>query len=187
MVSKADYWKNPEKYRKAANEYRLAHPEWKKKSAREWVGKKRKESAEFREKEAVAGNIYRKKHQTARQAATLKWVHGKPGYYLWKNAQYRAVREGLAFNLRREDIDIPAFCPVLGIRIEASLGRRGLSPCSPSVDKILPTLGYVVGNIRVISNLANILKRGEVSPDNLRKVADYIEREVARVERELAG
>lgn len=132
-------------------------------------------------------NRSRKKHQTKRQAGTLRWVHGKPGYYIWKNAQYRASREGLAFNLRREDIEIPAVCPVLGIQIIASAGRHGLSPCSPSLDKILPALGYVVGNVRVISNLANILKRSEISPGNLRKVADYIEREVARVERELAG
>jgi hypothetical protein len=68
----------------------------------------------------------------------------------------RAKKRNLRFNLVPEDIIIPEFCPVLGIKIEMNIDYGKDS--SPSVDKIKPELGYVKGNIQIISFRANMLK-----------------------------
>jgi hypothetical protein len=57
----------------------------------------------------------------------------------------------LPFNILPEDIEIPIVCPIMGVPI--SKGKY-----APSVDRIIPELGYVKGNIRVISLLANQMK-----------------------------
>lgn len=51
---------------------------------------------------------------------------------------------------------IPEYCPVLGIRLERGIGQ--LTDASPTVDAIIPELGYVPCNIAVISHRANRLK-----------------------------
>lgn len=50
---------------------------------------------------------------------------------------------------------------VLGIPIvktHGTSGKVGYRPNAPSVDRIRPELGYVKGNVRVISSRANLLK-----------------------------
>ena len=76
--------------------------------------------------------------------------------------KYRAKQSGLPFNLTKDDIVIPEFCPVLGIKLrQMSIDeepKRGYHPKAPSLDRIIPKLGYVKGNVRVISARANLLK-----------------------------
>lgn len=68
----------------------------------------------------------------------------------------RAKKGNIPFNLTLEDIVVPETCPVLGIKIYPSQCKN--PPNSPSVDRINPELGYIKGNVRVISNRANLLK-----------------------------
>lgn len=75
---------------------------------------------------------------------------------LW-GAKSRAKQLGLPFDLTLEDIVIPERCPVLGTVLVAQHGKRARD-VSPSLDRIIPKLGYVKGNVRVISTRANILK-----------------------------
>lgn len=73
------------------------------------------------------------------------------------SAKYRAKRDGCPFSITLDDIVIPQFCPILGHPLEKSTeGRAKLT--SPSLDKVIPALGYVPGNVRVISVEANRLK-----------------------------
>lgn len=71
-------------------------------------------------------------------------------------AKHRAKRDQLDFNIEVNDIKIPEFCPVLGIKLEINKG--GVGPNSPSLDKIISNKGYVKGNVRIISHRANWLK-----------------------------
>ena len=73
--------------------------------------------------------------------------------FLLKNARGRALRKGYPFEITEEDIHIPEYCPILGVKLEKSGRRYGYS-----LDKIDPTKGYVKGNIWVISQLANAMK-----------------------------
>lgn len=76
---------------------------------------------------------------------------------LWTSAKHNAKKANLPFNLDVEDIVIPAVCPYLGIALTKLYGHGHLDT-NASVDKIVPELGYVKGNIKIISRKANRMK-----------------------------
>lgn len=59
----------------------------------------------------------------------------------------------ISFNIDKSDIKIPEFCPILGIPLDCSDRDH-----TPSIDKTIPKLGYIKGNIDIISMRANRLK-----------------------------
>lgn len=69
-------------------------------------------------------------------------------------AKSRAEKKGVPFTITVEDIEWVEVCPIL----EIPLSYSGDKWNSPSLDKIDPTLGYVPGNVRVISQMANSMK-----------------------------
>lgn len=85
----------------------------------------------------------------------------------------RAKKRGIPFNIDSSDIAVPEVCPVFGTPFVFGIKNH---PQSPSVDRYKPEKGYVKGNVQVISYRANTLKRDSVSGDELRRVADYIDR-----------
>lgn len=87
-------------------------------------------------------------------------------------ARNRAKTKGLPFDLTEDDIDIPVFCPVLGIKLERGVEGTGRSDASPSLDRIVPERGYVKGNVVVVSNRANRMKN-DGSPEELRRLAHF--------------
>lgn len=56
------------------------------------------------------------------------------------------------------DIIIPETCPMLGIKLEFGFDKQGGNFNSPSLDRIIPELGYTKGNVMVISKRANMIK-----------------------------
>jgi hypothetical protein len=86
-------------------------------------------------------------------AKQKQWKINNQEKYLVQNAKARAKKYGSAFDISAKDIHIPEFCPYLGLKLEPFSEWA-----SPSLDKINPKLGYVKGNIQVISNLANTMK-----------------------------
>lgn len=76
--------------------------------------------------------------------------------FLWRGARARAKRKGLPFNITIEDIILPTHCPALNI--EMKVNTEHVQYNSFSIDRIIPELGYIKGNIQVISHLANSLK-----------------------------
>lgn len=75
--------------------------------------------------------------------------------YMWKLTKHKARREGHPFDLEVSDIQIPDRCPVLGIPIDPFGEDRRLWP---TVDRLFADLGYVKGNVSIISFRANNLK-----------------------------
>ena len=92
--------------------------------------------------------------------------------YLLRKARERAKRLGLDFDLTKEDIVIPDVCPVLGIPFVS--GSAGFYDNTPTVDRLIPELGYVKGNINVISWRANHIKT-DSTVEELRAVANWFE------------
>jgi hypothetical protein len=88
-----------------------------------------------------------------------------------KAARRRASERNLPFSITTADIKIPEFCPVLGIKLEIGTGYKG-NPASPSLDRIIPEIGYTPENVQVISVRANSMKR-DASPAELRKFCAY--------------
>jgi hypothetical protein len=79
-----------------------------------------------------------------------------PVEYLLLTARRRAAVKGVPFTITAADIDLPKFCPVLGM--ELSTVGSGAGADAPSLDRIRPALGYVPGNVAVISHRANTIK-----------------------------
>lgn len=91
---------------------------------------------------------------------------------LLRSAKRRALRRGLPFDLTADDIVVPAFCPVLGIPLFRAVGAPAQGPHSPTLDRVVPDLGYVSGNVRVISSRANQIK-SDATPAELLQVACF--------------
>lgn len=88
------------------------------------------------------------------------------------NAKARARARNVPFNLLPEDIHIPSHCPVLGLALK--MGGSNSTDASVTLDRVRPELGYVRGNVVVMSHLANRIKNS-ATLDQVRAVADWME------------
>lgn len=79
-----------------------------------------------------------------------------PENFMLSAAKSRARLYALPLNIQISDIVIPKTCPILGIPLFMGTGKQ--SDNSPSLDRLIPELGYVKGNIMVMSHLANVMK-----------------------------
>ena len=102
-------------------------------------------------------------------------------YKQLKNIEYRAKKENIPFNLDIEyfiDKDTkpdgqktgyPDYCPIFGIKLNHEEGSDNRA----SFDKVLPELGYIKGNVQIISYKANRLKSNMHIKD-FEKFIEYI-------------
>lgn len=95
-------------------------------------------------------------------------------FFVLKGIQSRARKIGIPFNLTIEDVEAPSFCPILGIPLIRNKGKRYASPNSPTVDRFIPSIGYVKGNVQVISHRANQIK-SDASLEELKKIVTWME------------
>lgn len=129
----------------------------------------------------------RKEHYWANREAKIeqvkKWREANPDriaiHYsrrlgaklLWSCAKRRAKKLGIPFDIEISDISIPEGCPALGIKLESN--KRHHHDNSPTLDRVIPSLGYVKGNIAVISLRANRIKN-DASLLEIEKVASWL-------------
>ncbi len=71
-------------------------------------------------------------------------------------AKLRAKKHNFEFNITIKDIVIPNECPIL--KIPFQIGTKGNYLFTPSLDRIDNTKGYIKGNVKIISMLANSMK-----------------------------
>lgn len=119
-------------------------------------------------------NKYRENIEQARkkQREYKKVKHREdPRKLLVQLAKQRAIRVGVPFNIKYTDLTIPKVCPILGIPM--SVGDINVKYGSPSLDRIVPSLGYTKDNTQVISHLANTMK-SSASSELLIKFAEWI-------------
>lgn len=88
-------------------------------------------------------------------------------------ARKRARLAKVPFNIDKDDIVIPEHCPVFGVPIISGVGWGGARTSSPSLDRIVPELGYTKGNVAVISHRANCIKSNATLPE-LEAVASWL-------------
>jgi hypothetical protein len=93
---------------------------------------------------------------------------------LFMKARGRAKDQGVPFDITVEDIVIPDLCPVLSIPLVR--GKGGWAEGSPTLDKIIPSLGYVPGNIAVMSWRANRLKQ-DGTLEELRAIVEWMDKQ----------
>src|SRR5678815_1553277 len=110
-------------------------------------------------------NRYHREYQR-RTGHSKKEYHSRkknPASYIYRNVKNRAHYNKIPFDLTPADIVIPTHCPILGFELTAP----GSGQCgrSPSVDRLIPELGYVRGNIAIISLKANQLKNNATAAE----------------------
>lgn len=95
------------------------------------------------------------------------------------NARKRSIEYNLAFDLDADYL-LSIYpednkCPALGMEMCFRMGSvTGPLMNSPSLDRIIPSLGYIKGNVIFVSHLANTIK-SNATPDQIKKVAEFYE------------
>lgn len=126
----------------------------------------------------------RRTHERIRESRNQqsKAHHARnPKIAMLRHARKRAHIRGFPCTITLDDFSIPKLCPLL--EIELRVAENGVKPYSPSLDRIVPGLGYVPGNVWVISHRANALK-GDATVQELRLLLTNLEN-YASVRREL--
>ena len=97
----------------------------------------------------------------------------QPISVLYSRLKSSAKSRGIEFSISKTDLydlTFPITCPILGIRLKWNKGVAGDD--SYSVDRIDNSVGYVPGNLIVISNRANSLKR-DATLKELQLIAEF--------------
>lgn len=101
----------------------------------------------------------------AKQQARAKYLQNNQLKRLFLCAKHRAKRRGILFTITENDLIIPEYCPLLGIKITNNYGT-GKHNSNASIDRINPKLGYIPGNVQILSGLANRIKT-DATPEEL--------------------
>lgn len=109
-------------------------------------------------------------------AKQKQWKINNIERYLVQSARNRAKKYNLPFDITHEDVVIPEFCPYLGIKLVPFSEWS-----SPSLDKIIPELGYVKGNIQVISTKANTMKNNATQDELVRFAESVLKMNTGRI------
>jgi hypothetical protein len=91
---------------------------------------------------------------------------------LLSHARKRARKDKISFSINVNDI-LEVFgdrCPALGTKFIFHQVKNG---SSATLDRFIPSLGYIKGNIFVISDLANRIK-SNAAYDQVQRVADWM-------------
>jgi len=96
---------------------------------------------------------YQRSYQQRRRAED-------PLRYLITAARARTKGTDIPFAITTKDIEWPPDdrCPILGIPLQVRSGYRGAWDNSPTLDRIDPKLGYIPGNVVIVSHRANRIK-----------------------------
>ena len=99
--------------------------------------------------------------------------------YMLHSSRARAKSKNMVFNLEEKDIIFPERCPVFGTIFE--IGVKKPSNFSPSLDRINSKIGYVKGNIIIVSFRVNNLKCNATF-EELEKILKYLEEVTPKIE-----
>lgn len=118
---------------------------------------------------------YRQTHREEIRKKERLILEASPERLLFKLAKQRAKRNSLPFTLTVEYVRqiIPEICPITLLPFKRGRGKP--QPQSMTLDKIIPSLGYVPGNVVVVSRLANTIKQSCADPEVFDRLVDYME------------
>lgn len=102
-----------------------------------------------------------------------EWRAKNPEKTILGRSKIRAAKLGVPFTLAHTDIMIPEKCPACGATL--IFGSVDDRDNSPSLDRIVPHLGYTPENTIIICYSCNRIKNN-ATPEQLYLIADYIYR-----------
>lgn len=102
-----------------------------------------------------------------------EWDAANPTRAIYRSKKGHAKTSKVEFDLPYDSIVWPEHCPVLGIPLDYTTRTKGaVKSNSPSFDRIDPNKGYVIGNVIIVSNKANVIK-SNATVDELERVASF--------------
>jgi hypothetical protein len=120
---------------------------------------------------ARAQKSLKKKSRKEQNAYKKKLNRQNPLGIILQQARRRAKLKKVPFDITVDDIEVPEFCPVLGLRLAVNEGHA--KDNSITIDRIVPELGYVKSNVAIISFKANTIKNN-ASIEELEKVLKWV-------------
>ena len=139
---------------------------------REYYKRRYHEDPIYREKIKARGRQGHKNNPERNRKQSAKWIKDNPVKSILMRTKQRARLKGWEFDLTENDITIPEYCPVLGMKLEIHHGNKKHEDNSVSVDRINSTKGYVKNNIIIVSQKANQIK-SDATVDELNAVARF--------------
>lgn len=117
---------------------------------------------------------HRDKHRAERQAYKNQWIKKRPDetprehqQRIFNATKHRKDRSALQVT----DLTWPTHCPALGLELDYT----GMDINTGwSIDKLVPSRGYVPGNVVIISRLANCIKC-HATPAQIHQVATWLQ------------
>jgi len=129
-----------------------------------------------REKEiARAQKSLKKKSREEQNTYKKKLNRQNPLSNILQQARRRAKLKNVPFDITVNDIETPEFCPVLGLHL--AVNENHAKDNSMTIDRIIPELGYVKGNVAIISHKANTIKNNATIED-LEKVLQWLKEKI---------
>jgi len=110
-----------------------------------------------------------KKNQDKVTQNNREWRNHNLGRHFIHTSSQRAKRIDVPYSLTHEDLTpFPTICGYCGVGLAIRYGKRG--PSSPSLDRIIPSLGYTKQNVVVCCWQCNRLKC-DMTPPQLTALA----------------
>lgn len=149
---------NPDKAKAIARKWKAANREVVKVSAQEWRATNPEMIKGYRVR--AARKVYEDPVAKAQKMIS--------------SSKVRAKKQGIPHSVSYKDlVPIPSVCPVLGTPM--SLSGAPINDDMASLDRINNNMGYVPGNVAVISRRANAIKR-DATIEELELVLAYMKR-----------
>lgn len=110
-----------------------------------------------------------KKNKASRQANPIKAA--------WERAKARAKKNNIEFSITQDHVKAvwTDICPIYQIHLQTNEGKSDGN--SHSIDRINNNLGYIPGNIAIVSMRFNSEKRN-LTPELLRRMLAYMENQL---------
>jgi hypothetical protein len=124
---------------------------------RQWS---RKHYQANREKKKEQSRKHYQANREKHRELCRRWHKENPEHCLLIGAIERSKKKNWPCDITLDDIVIPEKCPLLGISLRSNTGAAvaRADDNSPTLDRIDSALGYVKGNVWVISYRANRIK-----------------------------
>lgn len=124
-----------------------------------------------KKKYAMTDEKKKEKHKLRERELRKKY----PERYMLYAAKRNSKNKNIEFTLKLHDINIPDYCPVLGIEINKNMTYTNYN--SPSIDRIDNDKGYTPDNIVIVCDRVNRLKK-DAKIEELKQILKYMKGEI---------
>lgn len=126
-----------------------------------------KNKEKINERRKVLRSLNPERHKIHSKNTRIKTRKEKPWVPMIQSVRSRAKKNKIVFDLDYAWAESvwTGRCAITGLEFDLSGGKKGPKSRSPSVDRIIPELGYVKSNCRIILQCVNVMKGTSLDND----------------------